>query len=172
MTKEQYQELKDDYINYLKQVIRDFGSIDPMITVFADQEGEEKPAVIHIPIPPSFMKDSNSKDEFVDNVIPELFAEIKQKFNPIGVAWAAEAWVRSFSKDFQPNSDGKKEVVFISIDDKDGSSATVYNIIRNGKQVTAEGDLVDSIELQEDEGLSGMGDVDGRFAHLFSKFDD
>jgi hypothetical protein len=176
MTNEQYQEMRAEYIEYVKGFMNEFGNFGPMITVFADVEGEEKPAIIHIPIPPKFMENDESKDEFANEVIPDIFAELKEKFTPIGVAWAAEAWVRSVDKDSDiinyKNAPIKKEVIFISIEDKNGSETIAYDIIRHGKQVTPTGELVDTVELKEDESLKAMDGIAGRFSNLYSRFFD
>lgn len=176
MTNEQYQEMRAEYIEYVKGFMNEFGNFGPMITVFADAQDEEKPAIIHIPIPPKFMEDEESKELFATEVMPEIFADLKEKFTPVGVAWAAEAWVRTMEKgddlsNFK-NAPIKKEVIFISIEDKDGSETIAYDIVRHGKQVTPTGDLVDTVELKEDESLKGMDGIAGRFSNLYSRFFD
>lgn len=178
MTNEQYQEMKDSYIEYIKEFMQEYGQFGPMITVFADSHlDNEKPAIIHIPIPPDFMKNDESKEEFVSEVVPDIFSNIKENFTPFAVAWAAEAWVRKAEKEEDisnsNNISSRKEVMFVTIQTKDDTTCTVFNIKRNGKQVTSTGDLVDNVELEEDKDLlNGAESVAGRFSNLFSKFDD
>jgi uncharacterized protein YutD len=177
MTQEQFNEMKESYISYMKDFMKEFGQFGPMITVFADNpQEEERPAIIHIPIPPQFMKNNETKDEFVNEMVPEMFADIKERFKPYAVAWAAEAWIRRLSKNDHFEGDyeqlPKKEVIFVSFQQKDNNTGIVYNIKRNGKQVTATGDIVDQVELEEDKEFVDLEGMEGRFSNLFSKFDD
>jgi hypothetical protein len=177
MTEDLFGKMKQDYIDHMKEFMGEYGQFGPMITVFADNpQEEEKPAIIHIPIPPQFMKNNETKDEFVNEMVPEMFAEIKERFKPYAVAWAAEAWIRNLGKDKNFEGDykelPKKEVMLISFQQKDANTGVVYNIKRNGKQVTPSGDIVDQIELEEDTELGDLEGMEGRFSNLFSKFDD
>lgn len=177
MTKEKFETLKEEYIEHLKKYMCEAGSLFPHITIFAEDLDvtNKKPCIIHIPIPPEYMKNDDTKDDFVNNIVPDLFIEIKKKFTPVGIAWAAEAWAR-IVKTADKLSDAdikktpiKKEVILISIETIDTSESLIYNIKRNGKQVTEDGDIVDNInlELAEESGSHLNG---GRFSGLFELF--
>jgi hypothetical protein len=177
MTKEKFQTIKEEYINHLKNYMCEAGSLFPHITVFAEDLDvtNEKPCIVHIPIPPEYMKNDDTKDDFVNNIIPDLFVELKKKFTPVGIAWAAEAWARIGKKADNLNMDQikklpiKKEVVIITIETIDTSESFIYNIKRNGKQVTKDGDFIDNINLELAEESNGNL-VGGRFSGLFELF--
>lgn len=179
MTPEQYQEVKDAYIEHLIDVIAETGGLFPHITIFADvlkpKEGEEnKPAIIHIPIPDNFMKDDESKDEFIDEIIPDIFKDLKKEFEPHGVAWSSEGWLRHIEKggkipDNYKNLPIKKEVVIVTLGTQDKEEALIYEIKRQGKQVNSDGNLVDIVKLEKLDGDQPES-VGGRFSGLFKKF--
>lgn len=190
--KENIEILKNDYIDFIKTTMQETGGLYPSFTVFSEIKGEiedDKPKIglIHIPIPDKFMEDADTKDELVDEVLPEISKTIKKSFIPYALAWASEVWVRRIDKEavksLGPDLNGTKldalmksakkvEAIFINIESEDENNAYVYEIVREGKQITADGDLVDKIELIEAPDLSdaGKGTVEGRFANLFRYF--
>jgi hypothetical protein len=183
MTKEKYFDLQEDYINHILSYVKQSGGLFPHISVFADiidpKEDEiDKPALIHIPIDDDFMKDDESKDRFVDVELPKAFKELKKKFEPAGIAWAAEAWMRVIEKkNFDVIQDNwkaipvKKEVIMISIESKDyDKKCILYEIKRQGKQVNNDGELIDNIELERLEDMANPDQMSGRFSGLLKKF--
>jgi len=180
MTTEQYEELKKDYINHIKEYVTDNGGLFPHLTIFADvkkpNKGEEnKPAIIHIPIPDEWMESDEMKDKFIDNVIPDLFKDINKKFIPHVIGWAAEAWMRIADKNFDPSKENwknipiKKEVIMINIESDRPSESIIYEIKREGKQVNSNGDLVDVIKLEQEFKDEMAPNTGGRFSGLFKK---
>lgn len=179
MTKEEYSSLKENYIDHLTDMMSEIGSIPAHITVFADHintKDSKKPALVHIFIPPHYMESEDSKDRFVNEELPPAFKAMKQKFKPYCITWAAEAWVRMAGADFDVDKQNwkaipiKKEVVIVSMETEDTTETIIYNIHRNGKQVTKDGDLVDSVTLEKDEDLNQGRAVGGRFTGLFRTF--
>lgn len=178
MTDQEYQELKDRYIQNIQRFITETGNLFPHITVFADHKDEseeEKSAIVHIPIPDEILMSEETKEDFVTEVIPEIAKTIRKKFKPYGVSFASEAWVRSFNKEDGEIPENwkeqpiEKEVLMVTMEFADRQETIVYEIKRNGKQVTEEGDLVDHVELIEQD-FSGASSVGGRFGNLFDKF--
>ena len=174
MIEEDFEDLKETYIEHIQQYIKDVGNLFPHITVFADQKNAKedgRPAIIHIPIPTEYMESDESKDNFLKEVLPDVFKTIKEEFIPIGVAWGAEAWVRVINKQTLPENYKKipieKEVVFISIETKDKQDTLVYNIERNGKQVNSDGSITDIIQLTKAEESGDASNISGRFTGLF-----
>jgi len=115
------------------------------------------------------------KDIFLKEIVPDLFKEIKKKFNPVAIAWASEAWVRTTDKTKEAPEDWKllpikKEVVIINIESNNSQKVIMYNIERNGQQITSSGNLVDIIILTLIE--ESPEKITGRFTGLFKKFDD
>ena len=180
MTEEQYIDAKEVYIKQLTHMMSEIGSISPHLCIFADHLNKEildKPAVVHIMIPPEYMDSEDSKDEFVDEKLPDLFKVLKKDFKPYAIAWTAEAWLRVVDKDFDVEKQNwksvpiKKEVVIFSIETENNSETIIYNIKRNGKKVTKDGDIIDDVALEIDEDLKDTGaSAGGRFTGLFRTF--
>lgn len=180
MIEKNFEELKDSYINHIKKYMSQTGGLFPHISLFADHidnDDDDKPAIIHIPIPDEYMVDDESKDKFIDVIMPQLIVEIKKKFVPLGIAWASEAWMRSADKDFDMDKQDyktlpKKEVLFMSIETKNNRDTIIYEIKRKGKQVNSDGDMTDIIELKEMENAENPKNVGGRFSELYKKLID
>lgn len=172
MTQEQFEELKTDYIENLEKYISETGELFPHISIFANKKEDSKLSIIHVPIPDEMMSE-RGKDMFIDDIMPSIYKKVKEDFIPYGVGWASEAWLREADKDTDITNwkeiPIKKEVLFISIESESSSSTTVYEIKRNGKQVTQEGDIVDIVELKEISDLSNPGKTEGRFSGLYKK---
>jgi hypothetical protein len=183
MTKEKYLDLQEDYIEHILEYVKDSGSLFPHISVFADiikpkKDEINKPALIHIPIADKFMETEDTKDEFIDEILPDVFKSLKKKFIPAGVAWASEAWMRVAGSDFDIDKDDwkaiktKKEIIIITIESDFGDACFMYEIKRNGAQVNSNGELVSSVELEKLDELSSPDAVGGRFSGLFKKLKD
>jgi len=183
MTQDQFNTLKEDFITNIREYVTENGSIFPHISIFADvrnpsTEEENIPALIHIPIPDELMMDDEGKDKFVNKVFPKIAEEVKKKFVPTALAWTAEAWVRTMDKNKDLEKTNwkelpiEKEVVIITIESNDDKKCVIYDIIRNGKQITPEGDMVDKVELIEAKNLAHPDGIGGRFSGLFAKLKD
>jgi hypothetical protein len=179
MTEEEYTKVKELYIENVKEIMLDQGGLFPHLTIFADHkvsEGDEpRTAIIHVPIPEEYMVDDENKDEFVNEVMPDIYKTVKKKFIPYGIGWASEAWMRVADKDFDINVFNykdlpiKKEVLLVSIEMDDNSNTFIYEIKRNGSQVNSEGKLTDKIDLLELEDMSSLKSSGGRFSGLYKK---
>lgn len=177
MTEKQFKELKDDYLTIIEGFVKDNGGLFPHISVFAKiketvEDDDAKPAFIQIPIPDEFMQNDESKDEFIDNMVPKIFRKVKEKFTPIAVIWASEAWMRKINAPKLPENYRdlpKTEVIIVNIETEDMTNSTIYEMKRLGKQVNSSGDLVDQVELEEISNESKPS-MSGRFSGLFKKF--
>ena len=177
MTEEKYQELKEEYVGNIKRVMTELGFIRPHLTVFGkhvDEEKKDKDALVHIEVRDEFMRSENMKESFVQEIIPEIAGKIKKLVSPYGVAWTSEAWVRTAGKEEGVPDNWKTipidgEILMVNMDFENKSEMLVYDIKRNGKQVTEDGDIVDHVELIEKDmkEASGWG---GRFTGLLKKF--
>jgi hypothetical protein len=187
MTQDQFNVLKEEFISNIKEYVIQNGGIFPHVSVFANakklkNEEETKPALIHIPIPDELIIDDEGKDKFVDEIFPEIAKEIKKRFEPKALAWTSEAWVRTIDATKNPNFNDQKEnwknlpiekeVIIITIESNDDKECVIYDIIRGGKSINTEGELVDTIELIELSNLSNPKGVEGRFSGLYSKLKD
>ena len=179
MDQEKLESLKTAYLELVTNLIKDFGGLSPAVTILGIKKDDQLNAVIHIPIPDKYMNSETSKDEFVDDVVPQLAAKVKEEFDVHAVAWASEAWLRVLSKDGEPvkevpedwKSLPKKEVLFINIESEGKEDLVVMEIVRKGQQVNSEGQLTDHVELVPYEDLQGQPDkVEGRFTGLYKKF--
>lgn len=180
MIEKDFEDLKESYVKHIVKYMSQTGGVFPHISLFAehiDKEDNDKPAIIHIPIPDEYMEDDESKDKFIDVIMPQLIIEVKKKFIPLGVAWASEAWMRTAGADFDIDKQDykalpKKEVLFMSIETKNNCDTVIYQIKRKGKQVNSDGDMTDIIELKEMENAEKPTNIGGRFSDLYKKLID
>lgn len=179
MTDKDFQEIKQEYIENIRAKISQLGGLHPHITIFADikdvVEGEDHSmAILILPIEDEHMKDDQAKDEFVDQILPGVFKKINEQFTPKAIAWASEAWIRSIEKheelpDNYKELPIKKEVVIISIESDNLIECLLYEIKREGQQVTTNGNLIDIITLTQLENLPVPEKATGRFVGLYKK---
>lgn len=176
MTQEQYIEIKDEYLQNMKDMLLESGNIQPTVTIIADHLEENKPAIVHIPLPEKIANSDAGKQMFVDKLIPELAIKLGERFNIHAVAWAAEAWMREAPvDDYDPEVDDykklpiKKEILILTIDTGAETESHVYEIIR--MSVAPDGSIVEDIELRDMPELSkDYGSIEGRFSNLYKKF--
>jgi hypothetical protein len=182
MTPEKYEDIREAYIEHITDLIADMGALYPHVTVFADQidpkEGDEdKPAIIHIPIPEQLTETDEGKEQFVEEILPDVFATLKKQFVPYAVAWSSEAWMRVIGKtdkipDNYKDIPIKKEVIIITLETSDKEEVIIYEIKRDGKQVNQFGDFIDKVELIPQPDMAAPTSLGGRFSGLFKKFND
>lgn len=176
MTEEQFIEIKDEYLQNMKEMLLETGNIQPTVTIIADHLEENKPAIVHIPLPDKIANSDSGKQMFVDKMIPEIAVKVKERFSIKAVAWASEAWMRESPADnFDPKVDDykkipiKKEILILTIDTGAKTESYVYEIIR--LSVSPTGDLVEDIELVDMPELSNQfAENGGRFGNLYKKF--
>lgn len=179
MTDKDFQEIKQEYIENIRAKISELGGLHPHITVFADvkdaEEGEDHSmAILILPIEKEHMVNEQAKDELVDEILPDVFKKINEQFTPKALAWASEAWIRTIEKNEELPDDYKelpikKEVLIISIESDNSSECLLYEIKRNGQQVTTDGNLIDIITLTQLENVSVPEKASGRFVGLYKK---
>lgn len=177
MTDEEYKDLKEVYVKHIKNYIKETGGLFPHVTILADHlDKTENPtnAIIHIPIPDEFMEDAEGKDEFVDEVLPQIMKTVKEKFMPHGIAWASEAWMRTADKDFNFENEDyrelpKTEVIFMSIESENKTETYIYEVVRKGMKVGEDGDLSDNVDLVELKDMFNPDKAQGRFSGLYKK---
>ena len=178
MTEEQYLEVKDDYLKSMKRILLETGNIQPTVTIIGLHKEEQKPAIVHIPLPASIANSDRKKQMFVDEMIPELSKKVNERFIVEAVCFASEAWMRTAEKDeFNPEIDNykdlpiKKEILIITLEDKNGVDCSIYEIKRDGKSVNPDGDIIDYIELEKLPDLEQpYALTEGRFSKLYEKF--
>lgn len=176
MTDQQFIEIKDEYLQNMKEMLLESGNIQPTVTIIADHLEENKPAIVHIPLPAKIANSDDGKQMFVDKMIPEIAVKLKDRFNIYAVAWASEAWMREADvDDFDPEVDDykkipiKKEILILTVDTGDNVESHVYEIIR--LSVSPTGDLVEDIELRDMPELNNQfTEQEGRFSNLYKKF--
>lgn len=184
MTNEEFEELKTSYIENIKKYMVDSGGLFSHLSIFGEhkepEDGQPVTAIIHVPIDPRFLKSDDTKDVFIDEVVPELAKVINEKFFIKGVGWASEAWLRTAGKDQSVSNwkdlPIKKEVLIVTIETEFKDDMIIYDINRTGKDVTPDGEIIDHIELIEQEEMkalnasTGKKEQTGRFTGLYKKF--
>jgi hypothetical protein len=183
MTNEEFEELKDSYIKNIKRYMVETGGLFTHLSIFGDhkepEDDQPSTAIIHVPVDPRFLKSDETKDVFIDEVVPELAKVINERFIIKGVGWASEAWMRTAEKDQKIDNwkdlPIKKEVLIVTIETETQNQITIYEIKRTGKEVTPEGELIDHIELEEQKDIKSategkINEQNGRFTGLYKKF--
>lgn len=165
------EEAKKEYLSNIKKYMMETGSLFPHISVFGMDKSNQKKSIIHIPIPAEYVTTRDKKDEFLDNIFPEVVKEVNKRFTTKAVGWASEAWMTVVNKEDEPQTE-RKEVLFVLISSDSGDSVFVYDISRTGKQVNAEGELTDIIELTENLNFDTTKEnpMTGRFTGLYKRF--
>lgn len=176
MTDELFIETKTEYVDMVKRMMLDLGCISPHIALFGIYKSKDQPAIIHVAIPKKYMASDNMKDQFIDKVVPAIKKEMTEDFGIDAVGSATEGWLRmaepselSGMKDYK-DLPVKMEVVIVTIESATRHDTIIMEITRKGKQVNADGDLVDSIELVKVIDTENTVAGTGRFDDLFRKF--
>jgi len=187
MTEEQIKIIREDYLSFIKENIQEEGSMSSSIGIFADIIDSEdgKPALIEIPIPEEYLNNDNTKEHFVEKILPQIIKEFKKRFIAHSVVWSAEAWLRTVPKEKMASMENYQDIpiaheaVVIIIDSKNGTESLVYEIQRPALSISTDGELVEKeqknkIELVEMPELSGSFNetFTGRFSNLYKKFTD
>jgi hypothetical protein len=179
MTTEEYNSMKDSYLELITKILIESGGLNPSITLLGVHKEDGKTAIVHVPIPSKYMNTEEGKDEFVDDIVPQIADKVKKEFDINAVAWASEAWLReadskNISKEELMSSwkklPIKKEVLIITIESEEGVQTTIKEILRKGKQVNEDGELIDNVELIDIPKFEGTNAAEGRFTGLYKKF--
>ena len=178
MTDTQFIEMKDAYLDDIKNMLLTNGNFSATISIIGEEKKDLSASIVHIPLPEQIINSDEGKQLFVDKMIPELSKKLKDRFNVQAVAWASEAWMReAHVDDYNPAKDNykdipiKKEILIITIDTGTNTESYVYEIIRLA--VSSTGDLVEDIELRDMPELSSQfAKNEGRFGNLYKKFTD
>lgn len=181
MTTEEYNSIKKGYLELVTKIMTESGSMMSSFTVLGIQKDDGKNAIVHVPIEPKFLKTEEAKEDFMNEVVPEIAKEIRERFDIKAVAWASEAWLRTADAKTttreQLRQDWKslpikKEVLIITIESEDRNDIFISEIVRKGKQVNEDGELTDIIELVDlpEYNQEGMQAGEGRFTDLYKKF--
>jgi hypothetical protein len=179
MTKEEFIELKDTYIDNIKRYFKESGDLFAHVALFCEfkkdaEDYDERPAIVHVPIPGKLLETGLGKDFFVEFLLNEAVTDIKEKFIIKGVAWSAEAWMKMSDKN--PKNDIemddlpiKAEVIIINIESEDVNECNIFEIERSKMSIEEDGSIkseeINFKELQR-EGNPNMG---GRFSGLYNK---
>jgi len=165
MTPELMQEYKKELLQNIQAEMNDEGSLTPFVQIIGEKEGLDKPVIIHIV---TEFSDSESKDFFIEEVIPEISRKLKKNYiTPHHVVFVSEVWVTSPDK---KTDDKKKEAVFIAYSSKEGEIMETYDIIRHAYEVDDKGELSSKVDLVKNEDLSSDASTSskGRFSDLYS----
>lgn len=133
LEQENYEEIKNLYIEHVKELITDLGELYPHITVFATglSDSNAELSIIHIPMPEEMSNTPDGEKEFYQEMIPEIFKEIKKKFKPYGVG----------------NIEIKPNTVDLNLDFGEIQEVITFEISKKGMKITEYG-LTNTISLE------------------------
>lgn len=171
---------KKDHIQFISDTLIKNGALDPMVTILAYIESEKRYGIIVVSIPPEFVE-TNMGSEIFSKLAPQLLDLVAKKgCLPVCFSWSSEAWVRiaeikgrtkeEVLADYE--SLPKSEALLIYFESENDSSLNCQKVLRTGKTVDPDGELIDIIELIPDESINNMGKntLEGRFTNIFKKY--
>jgi len=182
MSEEELLEIRDTHMKSLMQATIETGNLQPHITLFAkhlDKTKLEQNAIISVMIPQEFGDSDTAKELFMKLLFPKIAKKIKKEFEVFATGWASEAWLREGNLDEEAPEDYqeipiKKEVAIMTFETKDKFYYKGFDIKRDGKKVTEDGDIIDQIELIPTADLEQPWDeitVKGRFTNILRHFE-
>jgi len=178
MTNETYIELIDDYKKKIIELIKEEGHLQANVGLFVEKlnEDESTPETLLIQIPDEFMSSDDSKDFFVDTILPGIYKKFSEKYTIYGIGYSSEAWVRRATeaqldsvKDYKelPIS---QEVLLMCIDSDVKAETVIYDIKKSSLRVKdGTPGFVRGVELVECETYGNPEHLGGRFANLYKK---
>lgn len=183
MTEEAYIELVDVYKNKIIEIVNKTGNLPANISLFVekkeDKDGSTNPDVLIMEIPDQFMVSDESKDFFVDMILPSIFKKFSEKYTISGIGFTSESWLREATQEQLDEVDDykdlpiKKEIVVMGLDSDIKSETIIYDIKNLGLQVSGEkSGFIKNVELVVNPALSGLITVSGRFVNLYKKMKD
>jgi len=169
MDQELFEKLKKEQISFVLKSFDENKSIYPHITIIGYHLEEDKPIVIHMPIPGKIMNNKEQKEFFVEYIIPDIKKSILEKNIEIKcVCFVSEMWKKEIS--LETNEEITSEGVIINMDCADFCTIRLYNIVRNNMKVTADGFESSTFLEFQDEKIDPSGIGEGLFANLYKKF--
>ena len=165
MTPELMEEYKKELLENIELEMKDEGKVRPFMQIIGEKEGMDKPVIIHIV---TEFGDDESKDFFIEEVIPEGSRKLKKiQTTPHHVVFVSEVWMTMV--DENTNKTKKEEAVLIAYSSEEGEVMEAYNIIRHAYEVDEQGELSSKIDLIKNEDLSSHNDTpSGRFSNLYA----
>ena len=181
MTQEQFIELKDAYIDNIQKYFKEAGDLFAHVALFCEfkkdaEDYDERPAIVHVPIPSEMLKSDEGKDFFINSLLKDAVKDIKEKFIIIGVAWSAEAWMRV--SDVKPKSQAdidnipvNSEVIIINIESENVKECKIFEIERTNVSIEKDGSLKTGNINFKDLGIK-QTTPGGRFSGLYDSIKD
>lgn len=169
---EEYKNLKNKYIENIQEMWNMFGRVATQISIIGTNinyiEGSDdtnKNVIIHIPLINGIMDTSESKLKFVNEILPKLSVELKNRCTIDYVIFATEAWLRQADPEIDNLENWKnipitKDAFVVIIEGpNDFKEQSIYDIERLGKQINKNGELVDNIKLTLDVESTNLDSV-------------
>jgi hypothetical protein len=169
---EKIENFKKENNENMARLIAASGGLPPVCTLFVEHQGENK--VIVAPVPADALENTKNKERFI-SIMPKFFKALEEDGNKIiCFSYSCEAWLRAVDKDDKIPDNledlSKIEVVITSYETADSSVMEVSNIVRNGKIVDRDGELIDCITLEKNEELKDGAELGGRFSNMFTNY--
>ena len=98
MTAEEFKQLKEGYLELVVKIITESGGLTPAFTILGTHKPDGKYAICLVPIENKFMQDEESKDFFIDIIVPEIAEKTRELIDIQAIGWASEAWMRVADK--------------------------------------------------------------------------
>lgn len=187
MNKENIEEFKNSHAKVVSTIMHETGEFLPMIGVLVEVEENKELKIVLCPIPPELTHSEKAKDLIKPYAHSFLERLVKEGNKPMCFFISFEAWLRR--KEYDKNLDldlqreealknwkelPKVEVItsFFETAESSETEFVINYVKRTGKAINSEGELMDVIELEKDEEMSGKepNKVEGRFANILGEF--
>lgn len=170
---EHIENFKKENKENITKLISQMGGFAPLCTIFTHKN--DNYGVIIVTLPEDVLDSYENKQKFL-KAMPDFFDSIVEDGHRIVCfSYSSEAWLRTADKNGGVpdnwQSLPKIEALITSYETNDSVSLEIYNIIREGKIVDTEGDLIDCIRLEKNNDMdSKEGNLQGGFSTIYRDY--
>lgn len=154
-------EFKEDHLNTMTKTFKETGYIMPTIAMLTI-DSSDKTGIVLAPIDISGKDTRLGKEDLLEIILPKLKEEIdKKNLEVVCFSFSTEAYMKKLSLDKDLSKKDPKELMklveklesedtlVIMFETNTNVNKYVYNIIKDGKVINSEGDLIDKFDLTD-----------------------
>jgi hypothetical protein len=155
MNKKDLEGMRTEFVDSVVRMVKGEGFLSPFMGIFA-LNSERKKTLMIVPLDGNLLNEN--KELFFDDIIPALHDKLhNEKFKVYAVCMASEAWARvTNAADFDNTEEAinalpKEEILIITYLSENEKSDVIFDLVRDGKAVNQEGNIIDYVTLTERE---------------------
>jgi hypothetical protein len=153
MKKKDLEMMRGEFVDSVIRMVKGEGFLAPFMGLFALNSDKKKTLMI-VPLDGDYLHEE--KDLFFEDIVPALRDRLHdQGFKIYAVCLASEAWARvTNAADFDYTEEAikalpKEEILIITYLAEDEKVITLFDLVRDGKAVNQEGNIIDYVTLTE-----------------------